>query len=285
MPSQNEIEIFDRNLQRTRLQRAAKTFKDFDFLMSWGENQILDRLTLITKKFKNTLVIGSRVSQNFLSSINAKNITHMADINIADAPDDFTRGNLEAIPFKSDSFDLIIINLELHHVNDLPGCLIQLKNALKPDGLLVASMFGGETLQALRQSLMEAELKIKGGISPRVHPFADKQDMGALLQRAGFNLPVVDSDFVTVTYDHMFKLMHDLRGMGENNIIRDRQKTFSRRALFLEAARYYQENFAESDERIPARFEVIFLHGWKPHESQQKPLKPGSGETHLSDVL
>ena len=167
MPPKNDIEIFDRNLQRMHLKRAAKKFSDFDFLMRWGERQILDRLTLVTKKFESVLVIGNRVSDDFLRNINAKNITHMADINIGDTSDDFTRGNLEALSFETDSFDLIVINLELHHVNDLPGCLIQLKSALKPDGLLVASMFGGETLQALRQSLMEAELKIKGGISPR----------------------------------------------------------------------------------------------------------------------
>jgi hypothetical protein len=146
-------------------------------------------------------------------------------------------------------------------------------------------MFGGETLKELRNSLMNAELKTKGGLSPRVFPFADKQDMGALLQRAGYNLPVVDSDFVTVTYEHIFKLMKDLRGMGENNIIIERSKVNPGRALFFKAAELYHKEFAEEDGRIPATFEVIFLHGWAPHESQQKPLQPGSAQKRLADAL
>lgn len=191
----------------------------------------------------------------------------------------------EFLPFKSQSLDVLTSNLRLHAVNDLPGALTQIRQALKPDGFFLAAMFGGETLYELRESLTHAELAIKGGVSPRVFPFADKQQMGALLQRAGFALPVVDSDILTVTYENMFALMHDLRGMGEGNMIAARDKRNPGKRLFMEAARYYDEHFKEPDGRIRASFEIIFLAGWAPHESQQKPLKPGSADTSLTEVL
>ena len=170
-------------------------------------------------------------------------------------------------------------------MNDLPGALIQIKNALKPDGLFIGAMFGGETLKELRESLIQTELNMKGGVSPRIAPFADKQDMGALMQRAAFALPVIDSETVTVTYDNLFKLMHDLRGMGESNILAARNKTYPSRDFFTKTAEYYQTHFSEPDGRLIATFEIIFLLGWAPHASQQKPLKPGSAEKNLADVL
>ncbi len=191
----------------------------------------------------------------------------------------------EFFPFADESFDLVLSTLNLHAINDLPGALLQTRKSLKPDGLFLAAMLGGETLHELRHVMTQAEMNIRGGISPRIFPFADKQQMGALLQRAGFSLPVVDSDILTVTYDNVFKLFHDLRYMGEGNAIAARDKTPPGKKFFLEAARLYQEQFAEPDGRITASFEIIFLTGWAPHASQQKPLRPGSAETSLAEAL
>jgi SAM-dependent methyltransferase len=191
----------------------------------------------------------------------------------------------EFMPFADDSFDLITSTLNLHSVNDLPGALLQIKKSLKSDGLFLASLFGGETLFELRECLAAAEIELKGGISPRVFPFADKQQLGALLQRAGFNLPVVDSEIITVTYENIFGLLKDLRGMGERNIIRDRHRQNPGKALYMRAAEIYAQKYSEPDGRIRASFEIIFLLGWSPHESQQKPLRPGSATKRLSEAL
>jgi SAM-dependent methyltransferase len=180
---------------------------------------------------------------------------------------------------------LVLSTLELHWTNDLPGALLQLRQVLKPDGLLLASLFGGETLAQLRRALMEAELAEEGGAGPRVSPFADVRDLGQLLQRAGFALPVVDSDTITVTYADALALMRDLRAMGESNAVRERRRGFSRRATLFGAARRYAELFAGPDGRIPASFEIITLTAWAPHESQQRPLRPGSAATRLAAAL
>jgi SAM-dependent methyltransferase len=191
----------------------------------------------------------------------------------------------EALPFAAESFDLIISNLSLHWVNDLPGCLLQIRHALKEDGLFLASMFGGESLKELRQCLQDAELQEEGGASPRVSPFADLRDAGALLQRAGFALPVVDVDTLTVTYPNPIKLLTDLRGMGETNAVAARRKTFTRRGTLLKALALYEQRHADANGRIPATFQILTLTAWRPHESQQKPLAPGSGRTPLADAL
>jgi NADH dehydrogenase [ubiquinone] 1 alpha subcomplex assembly factor 5 len=190
----------------------------------------------------------------------------------------------EFLPFADASLDLIICTMNLHCINDLPGAMIQMKRALKPDGLFVAAMPGGETLYELREALMQAELSASGGASPRVFPFADKQQMGGLMQRAGFALPVVDSEIVRVTYDHVFKLLRDLRGMGEGNSILERNRKTPGKSFFAEAAQIYADKFSE-DGRITATFEMIFLIGWAPHSSQQQPLKPGSANLKLADAL
>mgnify|MGYP003638206561 FL=1 len=201
-----------------------------------------------------------------------------------DAPA-YVQASEEFLPIAPQSMDLILSNLNLHTVNDLPGALLQIRNALKADGLFMAAMLGGETLHELRKILTDIELNTSGGISPRIAPFADKQQMGDLLQRAGFALPVVDSDIITVTYDNVFKLFHDLRGMGENNSIAERNKQFVSKDFFMRTAQAYHDQFAQSDGRIVASFEIIFLLGWSPHESQQKPLRPGSAEHRLADLL
>jgi SAM-dependent methyltransferase len=191
-------------------------------------------------------------------------------------------GDEEMLPFADASFDLVISNLALHWTNDLPGALVQLRRALKPDGLLLAAMFGGETLTALRAALIDAELAETGGARPRVSPVADLRDMGMLLQRAGFELPVVDGDTLSVSYPDVPALMRDLRFMGEANAVAERQRSFTRRGVLGRAGAAYPRG---PDGRIEAGFQVIFLTGWAPHESQPKPLRPGSATARLADAL
>jgi len=253
----DNIQIFDRSLLKARRDRTQSKFQDYAFLHDWAHKQLQDRLCDIKRDFQS--------KKEFTA-------------------DDFD-SEFEALGLQNNSLDLTSCVLNLHCVNDLPGVLSQIKAALKPDGLFIAAMFGGETLYELRESLMKAEMDLKDGVSPRVFPFADKQQMGGLLQRADFALPVVDSEIITVTYDNMFKLMHDLRGMAESNIIHERSKVNPGKAFFMKAAEYYQDKFAEDDGKIVASFEVIFLIGWAPHESQQKPLAPGSAKNRLADAL
>lgn len=194
-------------------------------------------------------------------------------------------GDEEHLPFRNQSFDLVFSPLSLHWTNDLPGALIQLRRALKPDGLLLAAMFGGGTLHELRQSLMAAELEVEDGVSPRVSPFAEIRDAGGLLQRAGLALPVADMDTITVTYEHPLKLLADLRGMGEQNCIIERRRSFMRRQTLMRAMEIYLERYSLPDGRVSATFEVIYLTGWSPHESQQQPLRPGQATSRLADAL
>ncbi len=191
----------------------------------------------------------------------------------------------ERLPFADASLDLVVSLLNLHWTNDLVGAMIQIRKALKPDGLFLGALFGGETLTELRQSLMQAEIDIHGGAGPRVSPFADAIDGAGLLQRAGFALPVADIDRVTVRYDHPIKLMADLRAMGETNVLVDRDRRPLTRAVLVRMSEIYAERFALHDGRIPATFEIISLTGWAPHESQQQPLKPGSAKMRLADAL
>ena len=191
----------------------------------------------------------------------------------------------EALPFADGSLDLVVSALALHFVDDLPGLFVQVRRALMPDGLFLATMLGGDTLTELRQAFAVAESEIDGGLSPRVAPFADVRDVGALLQRAGFALPVTDSDRLTVRYGDVFALMRDLRAMGATNPLADRIRRPLKRATLLRMAQVYHERFADPDGRIRATFQLITLSGWAPHESQQKPLKPGSAKARLADAL
>jgi hypothetical protein len=187
--------------------------------------------------------------------------------------------------FAERSLDLVASGLSLQLVNDLPGALIQIRRALKPDGLFLGAMLGGSTLAELRTAFLVAEEEIEGGVSPRVAPFADVRDLGALLQRAGFALPVADSDIVTVTYPDPLALMRDLRAMAASNALTARRKVPLRRATLARAIAVYRARFGLSDGRVPATFEIVTLTGWAPHESQQKPLTPGSARTRLADAL
>jgi SAM-dependent methyltransferase len=191
----------------------------------------------------------------------------------------------EVLQLQPESLDLIVSALAFQFVNDLPGVLAQIRRALKPDGLLLAAMIGGDTLTELRQSFAAAEAECEGGVSPRVAPFADLRDVGALLQRAGLALPVTDVDRVVVRYDSAFALMTDLRRMGATNILIERRRTPTRRATMLRMAQIYGERFADADGRVRATFDVIWLSGWAPHESQQKPLRPGSAKASLEAAV
>jgi SAM-dependent methyltransferase len=201
----------------------------------------------------------------------------------------FTRIDLESeseiLPLEPETLDLIVSALVLQFVNDLPGVLSQMRRALKPDGLLLAAMIGGDTLNELRQSFASAEAECEGGVSPRIAPFADLRDVGGLLQRAGLALPVTDVDRMVVRYDSAFALMQDLRRMGATNILIERRRTPTRRTTMLRMAQIYGERFSDSDGRVRATFDVIWLSGWAPHESQQKPLQPGSAKASLEAAV
>jgi SAM-dependent methyltransferase len=191
----------------------------------------------------------------------------------------------EALPFRDASLDLVVSALALQFVNDLPGALLQIRRALKPDGLFLAALLGGGTLTELRQAFAAAESDVEGGVSPRVAPFADLRDLGALLQRAGFALPVTDTDHLIVRYNTVFGLTHDLRRMGATNALLDRRRAPLKRATLMRMAEIYAQRFADADGRVRATFEIVWLSGWAPHPRQQQPLKPGSASTRLADAL
>lgn len=279
-------QIFDRQRLISGRKRAQGRFKDHGFLCDYAAAQLTDRLLDIRRSFKCGVLFGNdRISEQDLQAVcrNAGN-PDLLRLDIVDSESDVIATE-EELPFGKNTLDLIVSHLNLHTLNDLPGALIQMNYALKPDGLFIGSMFGGETLYELRQVLMRTETELKGGVSPRVLPFADKQQMGALLQRAGFALPVVDCDIITVTYPDLQALADDLRGMGEGNIISDRPKTYPGRAFFERARDIYHEDFSDADGRLEATFEIIYLIGWAPHDSQQQPLRPGSAENNLADAL
>jgi SAM-dependent methyltransferase len=191
----------------------------------------------------------------------------------------------EVLPLQPESLDLAVSALAFQFVNDLPGVLAQIRRALRPDGLLLAALPGGDTLTELRQSFAAAEAECEGGVSPRVAPFADLRDIGHLLQRAGLALPVTDVDRIVVRYDNAFALMRDIRGMGATNILVERRRTPTRRTTMLRMAQIYAERFADPDGRIRATFDIVWLSAWAPHESQQKPLRPGSAKASLEAAV
>jgi SAM-dependent methyltransferase len=282
--------IFDRELLVRRRDRAAHGGGMPDFLLKRVADDISERLEIVRRTFPLALNLGAQ--QGLLSRrIHAlQNVGTVIDaerspclLALCDGPAVLV--DEEALPFAAASLDLVVSALALQLVNDLPGTLAQIRYALKPDGLLIASMLGGATLTELRESWILAEDEIAGGASPRVAPFADVRDLGALLQRAGFALPVVDADTVTVVYSSPLALMQDLKAMGASNMLADRSRKPVTRDLVSRASEIYVERFARTDGRVPATFEILTLTAWVPHESQQKPLKPGSAEARLSDAL
>jgi SAM-dependent methyltransferase len=269
--------IFDRRLLRLR-QARARMLGPEPFLVDRVAEELGERLSAVLRQFDRAADLGTPTDaiRRVLTASGKVAATFGADNVIADE---------EALPFADGSLDLVVSALSLQFVNDLPGTLIQIRRALKPDGLLLAALLGGDTLIELREAFAQAEAEIDGGVSPRVAPFADVWVLGALLQRAGFALPVVDSDRLTVRYDSVFGLMRDLRRMGATNILNERRRTPLKRATLARMAEVYARRFADADGRLRATFEVAWLSGWAPHDSQQKPLKPGSATQRLADAL
>lgn len=284
--------LFDQNLVRRHRQRAAKKFADFAFLKDEAAIRLADRLGLMRRDFDLCLDIGAhdgRLARHFAAlGKTAQIIQAEPAIGLAAAAQEVGPAVVHALtdlPYAPHSFDAVFSCLSLHWVDDLPGLMVQMRHLLKPDGLLLVSVLGGNSLTELRHVLVEAEQEITGGISPRCAPMADIRDVGGLLGRAGLALPVADSDRLTVHYPHIFKLMEDLRGMGEQNALLARLKMPTRRAVFMRAAELYQQRFGLADGQIPASFEIITLTGWAPHDSQQKPLRQGSAQHRLAAML
>jgi SAM-dependent methyltransferase len=279
--------IFDRPLVRYRLQRAlAGGYADF--LVRRAADDLDERLSAVTRRFPFALDIGTPIAaaaERLAAGGRADSVVRLAPVPQTEAWNLSAVGDAEALPFPPERFDLVVSLLALHSVNDLPGALIQIRRVLKPDALFVGCLLGGASLSELRQAFTEAEAETTGGASPRVAPFADLRDLGALLQRAGFSLPVTDVETVTVRYADPFGLLRDLRAMGLTNALVSRRKIPLRRATLLRAAEIYRERFADPDGRVRATFELVWLSGWAPHESQQKPLRPGSARTRLAEVL
>ncbi len=286
--------IFDRDLLLSFRRRAfARAEPGADFLLQRIADDLADRLDAVERRFPVAIDLAGHTGAAAVA------IAHSgkADLIVCIERDkDFLRGPLSAsfpaivgdeemLPLKPGSADLVVSLMALHATNDTPGTMVQIARALKPDGLFLAALSGSGTLGELRESLLQAEIELTGGASPRIFPFPDVRDVGGLLQRAGFALPVTDVDNITVRYDSLFNLMADLRAMGVQNILHDRSRKPVSKRLFLRAAEIYAERFSDPDGRIRATFSIIWLSGWAPHESQQKPLKPGSAKASLAEAL
>lgn len=267
--------LFDRPLLRARQQRALRD-GPATFLLDRVAEDAAERLQAVLRQFNNAADIGTPGDQ--LRAALVGRIGQLAQIDLPDSES-------EPLALQAEQLDLAVSALAFQFVNDLPGVLAQIRRALRPDGFLLAAMLGGDTLTELRQSFAAAEAELEGGVSPRVVPFADLRDVGGLLQRAKFALPVTDVDRVVVRYASAFALMSDLRRMGATNVLVERRRTPTRRATMLRMAQIYGERFADADGRIRATFDVIWLSGWAPHESQQQPLKPGSAKASLAEAV
>jgi SAM-dependent methyltransferase len=262
--------LFDRALLARRLARARK-LGPATFLLDRAAEDMAERLAAVKRAFTEVADIWTPGEGLSLPGIETSHI----DIGSGD----------ETLPLPPASLDLVVSALAFQFVNDLPGVLAQIRLALKPDGLLLAALIGGDTLTELRQSFAAAEAECEGGVSPRVAPFADLRDIGGLLQRAGLALPVTDVDRAVVRYDNAFALMNDLRRMGATNTLLERRHTPTRRATMLRMAQIYSERFADPDGRIRATFDIVWLSAWAPHESQPKPLRPGSATASLEEAV
>lgn len=266
--------LFDRALLRARQARARRQ-GEVTFLLDRVAEDMADRIAAVKRDFADVADIwtpGEMLHAPIVARL--KSVTRIA-----------INSDGEILPLQPESLDLAVSALAFQFVNDLPGVLAQIRRALRPDGLLLAAFPGGDTLTELRQSFAAAEAECEGGVSPRVSPFADLQDIGHLLQRAGLALPVTDVDRIVVRYDNAFALMRELRGMGASNILVERRRTPTRRATMLRMAQVYAERFSDPDGRIRATFDIVWLSAWAPHESQQKPLRPGSAKASLEAAV
>ncbi len=292
-------QIFDRQAVRRHKDRAAAALPSFDFLLREAAGRLVDRLLDIRRGFPLALELtthgrvlrdaigldGPRGSNETGALIEVLLHAQMAPQMLKGAGPLQLVADEEFLPVGSGCLDLIVSSCGLHWANDLPGVLIQARHALKPDGLLLANFFGGDTLSELRHSLLQAEMEVEGGAGPRVSPFADIRDAGALLQRANFALPVADTEKITVSYDSPMKLFRDLRGMGETNAVIERRKNFSRGRTLMRACEIYEADHADESGRVPATFELITITGWAPAGSQPRSVPRGSGQVSLTEVL
>ena len=274
-PSAAAPPLFDRALLQMRQARAAR-LGAATFLLDHVARDAADRLAAVNRNFGAGVDFGTPGG-----ALREAVHDRVATLTPVAIPQD----DSAALPLPAASADLAVSALALQFVNDLPGVLAQVRRALKPDGLLLAAMVGGDSLTELRQAFAAAEAEVEGGVSPRVAPFADLRDIGSLLQRAGFALPVTDSDRLTVRYDHAFALMQDLRRMGATNVLVERRRLPTRRTTLLRMAQIYSERFADPDGRIRATFDIVWMLGWAPDESQPKPLRPGSGKVSLEEAV
>src|SRR5690348_1465082 len=278
--------IFDRSLLRQR-RRRAQALGPATFLIDRVADDIADRLATVLRRFPRAADLGSPTGAVRRAIAGRADSLIAVDVTVQgfDAAGPHVVADEEALPFADGSLDLIVSALALQSVNDLPGTLVQIRRALRPDGLFLAALLGADSLTELRQSFAAAEAEVEGGVSPRVAPFVDTREAGALLQRAGFALPVADVERITVRYASPFALMQDLRRMGATNALAERRRVPLRRATLTRMAEIYADRFCDPDGRIRASFDVVWLSGWAPHPSQQQPLRPGSANTRLADAL
>ena len=283
----HDVNIFDRAAVRLHRDRAAPDLGQHDFLLREVGQRLEERLRGIKRRFPRTLDLGCHRGE--LGNI----LAHRRDIKCivncdpsfgmaALAPGPRLVADEDSLPFQSNYFDMVMSLLSLHWVNDLPGAIIEVARCLQPDGLFLAAMFGGETLTELRRSLIQAECKTSNQSYSRVSPFCEVRDLGDLLQRAGFAMPVVDIDQIMVSYPNVLNLMKDLRGMGESNAALDRPRHFTTRSTFESAPEFYPVTIGEPNGRINARFQILYLAAWKAHAGQPQPLSPGEAQTRGS---
>lgn len=282
--------IFDRDLlDRRRVRAVGAGEEGARFLLKAVAAELAERLSLVERRFETGAEIGGHTGEAAALIAASGQVGRLVRVErdaafLARWPMAAV-GDDEALPLADDAFDVIVSPLALHLANDTPGAIVQARRALRPDGLFLGAALGGDTLNELRTALIEAEIELTGGASPRVAPFIDVRDAGALLQRAGLALPVADADRLTVRYASMFELMRDLRAMGMANMLAQRSRRPPGRRFFLRAAEVYAERFSDADGRVRATFDVVYLSGWKPHGSQQQPLKPGSARNSLAEAL
>jgi SAM-dependent methyltransferase len=279
--------LFDRALLRTRRERAAMRGGE-NFLLDRAAEDLEGRLSTVTRRFALALDLGTpgealrrAVKDKVDQVVACEPLAHLRDPALGPR----VAADEETLPFADASFDLAVSALALHWTNDLPGVLKQVLRALKPDGLFLAVLVGGESLTELRQCLAAAEAEVESGASPRVAPFVEVRALGALLQRAGFALPVADVDRVTVRYSHLGQLFADLRAMGATNPLVERRRAPLRRDTLFRAGEFYAQRFTDPDGRLRATFDLLSVSAWSPHDSQQQPLRPGSAKARLADAL
>jgi SAM-dependent methyltransferase len=290
MSSTPQVQIvFDRALLERR-RRRAHALGPATFLIDRVAEDMAERLSAVRRSFAVAVDLGTSTDAVRRAILAAGIVGWIvaATPGAAAHGDERARAIVadeERLPFREASLDLVVSGLALQFVNDLPGALVQIRRTLKPDGLFLAALMGGETLTELRQAFAAAEAEVEGGASPRVAPFADVRSMGALLQRAGFALPVTDIDRVSARYDSPLRLMHDLRRMGATNVLAERRRAPLQRRTLRRLIEIYAERFADPNGRVRASFDIIWLSGWAPHESQQQPLRPGSARMRLAEAL